>query len=94
MQHYIGAPGAVIISLGNEDVEGILARVASRPMTAVVSECDRIGQRHVDADPTGDRSRDLSHLESVGQPGALVVAWIDDNLCLAGQAPERTDSWK
>ena len=88
MQHNIGAPGAVIISLGNEDVEGILARVASRPMTAVVPEGDRVGQRHVDADPAGDRSRDLGHLESMGQPGALVVAWIDDNLCLAGQAPE------
>jgi hypothetical protein len=31
----------------------------------------------------------LRHFESVGQPGALVVAWKDDNLGLAGQAPER-----
>ena len=89
MQHNVGTPGAVVISLGNEDVEGILARVSARPMTAVVPEGDRVGQRHVDADAAGDRGRDLSHLESVGQPGALVVGWIDDNLRFAGQAPER-----
>ena len=44
MQHDVGTPGPVIISLRNEDVEGILARVSARAMTAVVPEGDRVGQ--------------------------------------------------
>jgi hypothetical protein len=80
----------VVKSLRNENVEGILTRVSARPMTAVVPQGDRVGQGYVDADPTGDRGRDLGHFESVGQPGALVVAWINDDLRLAGQAPERS----
>jgi hypothetical protein len=59
-------------------------------MTTVVPESDRVSQRHVDADFTCDGCRDLRHFECVGQPGALVVAWKHDNLCLPGQAPERS----
>ena len=79
----------MIISIRNEDVEGILARVSARPVTAVVPEGDRVGQGHVDADTAGDRGRDLCHFEGVRQSGALVIGWIDDHLGLAGQAPER-----
>jgi hypothetical protein len=62
--------------------------VSAGPMTTVMSEGDCFGQRYVDADSPGDRRRDLRHFESVGQPGALMVAWKDDNLGLACQAPE------
>jgi hypothetical protein len=31
----------------------------------------------------------LGHLERVGEPRALVVVGKDEDLCLAGQAPER-----
>ena len=90
MQHDVGTPGPVIISVWNEDVEGILAGVSARPVTAVVPESDRVGESHVNADAAGDRGSDLSHLESVGQPGSLVVGWIDDHLGLTGQPPERS----
>jgi hypothetical protein len=59
-------------------------------VTAVVPEGDRVGQRYVYTDPAGDRGRNLGNFESVGQPGALVVAWINDDLRVAGQAPERS----
>ena len=88
LQHDVGAPRPVVVSLGKECVEGVLARVPARPMTAVVPEGYRLGQGHVDPDAAGDRCRDLGHLEGMRQPGALMVGRIDDDLGLAGQASE------
>jgi hypothetical protein len=51
-----------------------------------VAERDRLGERHVEPQSTGDRHRHLGHLEGVGQSGALVVVGEDEHLRLAGQA--------
>lgn len=55
-------------------------------MPTVVAERDRLGERHVEPQSTGDRHRHLGHLEGVGQSGALVVVGEDEHLRLAGQA--------
>ena len=87
-QHDVGAPGTVVVALGNVGVEGVLAGVATRSVTAVVTEGDGLDQRDVDRGPPGDRGRHLGDLQRVGQPGALVVVGIDHDLGLAGQPAE------
>ena len=62
--------------------------VAPRPVSAVVAEGDRLGQGDVQATGTGDRGRDLRHLEGVGESRPLVVRREDEHLRLAGEAPE------
>src|SRR6186997_3280776 len=88
LQDNVGTPGPVVVPLGNEDVEGILAGVSAWPVTAVMSKSDRLGQGDVDADSAGDRRRDLGHLEGVRQPGALVIGRKDHDLGLAGESAE------
>ena len=88
-EHDVRAPRAVVVAVGEEGVEGVLAGVPAGPVAAVVAERDRLGQGDVDPDRPGDRGGDLGHLERVGQPGPLVVARVDHDLGLAGQPAER-----
>ena len=85
----VGAPGPVVVALGDEGVERVLAGVAAGSVTAVVTEGDRVDQGHVGPDPAGDRGGDLGHLQGVGQPGPLMITGIDHHLGLAGQPAER-----
>ena len=69
--------------------ERVFAGVAAGTVAAVVAERDGLGERHVEAERTGDRRGDLGDLERVGEAGALVVVGEHEHLCLAGQAAER-----
>ena len=88
-QDHVGAPHGVVVALVDVRAEGVLRGVAARPVTAVVSECDRLGQRDVEPGGPGDRGRDLRDLERVGQPGALMVLGEHEHLGLPGEPAER-----
>ena len=81
----VGAPDGVVVPLGDEQVERVLARVATGPVAAVVPEGDGFGERHVQPQRPRDRGGDLGDLERVGEPGPLVVVGEDEHLRLAGQ---------
>jgi hypothetical protein len=53
-----------------------------------VAQGDRLGQGHVDPTGASDGGGDLRNLESMGEAGAEVVGREDEDLRLAGQAPE------
>ena len=57
-------------------------------VAAVVRQRDRLGERDVEAQGTGDRRGHLRHLERMGQAGALVVVGEHEDLRLPGEAPE------
>lgn len=88
-QHHVGAPRTVVVPLGQEGVEGVLAGVPPGAVATVVTQCDRLGQGDVHPDAAGDRGGDLRDLERVGEPGALVIGGVHDDLRLAGQPAER-----
>ena len=81
--------GPVVVALGDEGVERVLAGVPAGSVAAVVTQGDRVDQGHVGPDPAGDRGGDLGDLQRVGQPGPLVVTGVDHDLGLAGQPAER-----
>jgi hypothetical protein len=78
----------VVVSLWDEKVECVFARVPARSVTAVMAQGDCLNQGHIDSDPASDRGRHLSDLKGVCQPGALVIGRKDNNLGLAGEPPE------
>jgi hypothetical protein len=78
----------MVVSGWDEKVEGVLAGVPTRPVTAVMAESDGLNQGHIDAHAAGDRGRYLSHLEGVGQPSALMIGRKDDDLGLARKPPK------
>ncbi len=81
-------PRRVVEALGDVGVEGVLAGVAARAVTAVVAEGDGLGEGHVQPAGAGHPGGHLGHLEGVGEPGPLVVLGEDEHLGLAGQPPE------
>ena len=60
--------------------------MASRTVSAVVAQGDRLGERHVQAEAGGDGPGHLGDLQGVRQPGPLVVLGEYEALGLAGQA--------
>ena len=87
-QDDVGAPRPVVVALGQERVERVLAGVPAGPVAAVVAERDGVGQGDVEPGAAGDRGGHLGDLERVGQPGPLVVGRVDHDLGLAGQPAE------
>ena len=87
-QHDVGAPDGVVVAVGEVGVEGVLGGVAARTVAAVVAEGDGLGERDVEPQRPGDGGGDLGDLEGVGEAGALVVVGEDEDLGLAGEAPE------
>ncbi len=81
-------PGRVVEPAVDVGGEGVLARVAARPVAAVVAEGDGLGQGDVEPAGPGDAGGHLGDLEGVGQTGALVVVGEDEDLGLAGEAAE------
>jgi len=47
-KHHVGAPYGVIEAVGKKAGERLLGRVAPGTVSAVVSECDRLGERDVE----------------------------------------------
>ena len=64
------------------------ARMSKRRVPYVMTECNRLGQILVEAQPTGDRARDLRDFETVRHARAIVVARDDVNLRLMLEAPK------
>ena len=87
-QRDVGTPGRVVEAAVEVGGERVLARVATRAVAAVVPEGDRLGQSHVERAGPRDAGGHLGDLERVGQPGALMVVGEDEDLRLAGEAPE------
>ena len=78
---------AVILDAG---VERALAGVAERRMAEIVRQRQSLGEVLVEAERAGQRPGDLDHFQRVGQPGAVMVAFVvDEDLRLVRQAPER-----
>ena len=78
----------MVVSADDELVERVLRGVAARPVAAVVAQRDGVGERHVDADAPSHGDGGLSHLDGVGEPSALVIRRVDDDLRLSRQTPE------
>jgi len=85
----VGSPFGVIETSLDEGRQRVLAGVTAGAVTAVVAEGDRFGERHVQSERPADRSGHLRDLESMGQPGPLMIVGKDEDLRLARQAPER-----
>ncbi len=74
---------------GEAGVERALAGMAERRMTEIVGKRQRLGEILVEAEPPGDRARDLGDFERMGEPGSIVVALVEDeNLGLMLEAAE------
>ena len=70
-------------------VERILAGMAERRVAEIVDERNGLGQILVDLQSAGQSTRDLRHLDRVGQPRAVMVALMGDkDLCLVFQPAE------
>src|SRR5699024_5961896 len=58
-------------------------------MAAIMGRGRRSREGHVEANRAGDRHRDLTHLDGVGEAGAEVIIFrSDENLTFAGQSPK------
>ena len=59
-------------------------------MAEIVGERQRLGQILVEAERAGERARDLGHLERMGEPRAVMVAFVEhEDLGLVLEAAER-----
>ena len=71
-------------------VERPLAGMAERRMAEIVGERQRLGQVLVEAERAGERAGDLGHFQRMGQPGAEMVAFVEDeDLGLVRQPAKR-----
>ena len=52
--------------------------MAERRMAEIVRKRQRLGEILVETKRAGERTRDLRHFERVGEPGAVVVAFVED----------------
>ena len=70
-------------------VERALAGMAERRMAEIVSQRQTLGQIFIHAKRAGERAGDLRHFEAVGQPRAVMIAFvIDEDLGLVVQPAE------
>ncbi len=74
---------------GEAAIERALAGMAERRMAEIVGERQRLGQVLVEPERAGERAGDLRDFQRVGQPGAEMVALVEDeDLGLVGQPAE------
>ena len=59
-------------------IERALAGMPEGGMAEIVGERQRLGQILVETERAGERARDLGDLESVGQPGAKMIPFVED----------------
>ncbi len=75
--------------IGHGGGERVLAGMAEGRVAEVVGEGHRLGKVLIEPEGAGDRAGDLRHLDAVGQPRAIVVAFVEDeDLSLVFQPPE------
>ena len=71
-------------------VERALAGMAERRMAEIVRERQRLGEVLVEPERARERAGDLGDLQGMGQPGAVMVALVEDeHLRLVRQPAER-----
>jgi hypothetical protein len=87
-QRDVGTPYRVVVTARYVWREGVFAGVATRAVAAVVTDSDRLGQRHVEPESASDRRGHLGDLESMREPCSLVIVGEDEDLGLSGEAPE------
>ena len=76
--------------IGEALVERALAGVTERRMAEIVAKRRRLRQILVEAERTRQRAGDLGHFQRVRQPGAEVVALVEDeNLGLVAEPAKR-----
>ena len=90
---HIDDPQALLVMIeasGDQVVEHALAGVAERRVAQIVAQRDGLGELLVQLQHLGDGSRDLRHLQRVGEAGPVVIArGREEHLRLVLQAPER-----
>ena len=89
--HHAQRLGVVIEAAlpGHRGIERALAGMAEGRVAEIVGERQRLGQILIDMKRAGDGAGDLRHFEAVGQPRAVMVAFvIDEDLRLVIQAAE------
>src|SRR5262249_58992142 len=59
-------------------IERALAGMPEGGMAEIVGERQRLGQILVETERAGERARDLGDLEGVGQPGAKMIPFVED----------------
>src|SRR5262249_59063140 len=59
-------------------IERSLAGMPEGGMAQIVSERQRLGQILIETERAGERARDLGDLEGVGQPGAKMIPFVED----------------
>ena len=69
--------------------ERILARMAARTVTAVVTKGDGFGECHIQAERSRDGNGDLGHFKCVRQACSLVILGEDEDLRFPRQSAER-----
>ena len=71
-------------------IERALAGMTERRMAEIVGERQRLGKIFVEPQPPRQRARDLRHFERMGEPGAVMVAFVEhENLGLVLEPAER-----
>ena len=71
-------------------IQRALAGMAERRMAEIVRQRQRFGEILVEAELPGQRAGDLRHFEGVGQPGAVMIAFMEhEHLGLVLEAAER-----
>ncbi len=79
----VGAPKRMIEAMRDKWRECVFAGMPARAMATVVADRNRLGEGDVESDCLGDRASDLSHLECVGESGALMIVWEHEHLGLS-----------
>ena len=75
--------------VGEAAIERALAGMAERRMAEIVGERERLGQILVEPERARERAGDLGDFERMGQPGAEMVALVEDeDLGLVGEPAE------
>ena len=70
-------------------VERALAGMAERRMAEIVGQRQRLGEILVQSERAGERARHLRHFERVGEPRAVMVAFVEhEHLGLVLEAAE------
>ena len=72
------------------NVKGALAGMSKRRMAEVVGQRQRLCQVLVEAELPGQRAGDLGHLQRMGKPGTVMIAFVEhEYLGLMLQAAKR-----
>ena len=58
---------------GHQLIQCLLSAVAERAVTKVMAQADRFGKAFIEIQSFGDSPADLRHLDTVGQPRAVIV---------------------